>query len=688
MGAAGKRLKYGEQDSLFGIEEVVPVPKTPWRTPHEFPDLSGAKAISFDVESYDPGLIEKGPGYQRGEAHIVGLAVGTDDGYRQYFPMRHELGGNLDPTMVLRWAQQELGRANQPKVGANLLYDIEALDHEGIIIRGDLIDVQIAEPLLNEHRRKYGLEYLAQDYLGEGKVQEGMYKWLAAAYGGNATRQTQASRMYKCPVALVGPYAESDVTLPFRIWEKQRQALIRDELLDLYRMEASLIPMLAAMRKRGIRVDVRRAELLNEEFIKRAAEDEKKLRTMIGYAVNVNAPDSFCKFLEQEGLSYPRTKPSKSYPNGQPSITKEWLEACPHPVSKLIGNVRKWDKFRSTFIEGYILNGHVNGRIHGQFHQLKTDENGTISGRFSSSNPNLENIPTRDETKIMMEGKEWKLGNLVRSLFLPDEDEDFCADDYSQIEYRVMTHYGTGPSAEKAQNLYRTDPTTDFHNMVSEMTGLNRKTCKNINFGKAYGFGKDKAASMLGCSVPQAIEFMNTYDEEMPFIKELNKAVSAVASSRGYIKTILNRRARFNLWESKDWDQSKVMGCMSRERAISMYGERGIRRAQTHKALNALAQGSAADVFKNAMAKCWAAGVFDDKALGPALNLVHDEVNTSRRRDKIAIEAHAEMVHLMKTSVKLCIPLLVDTEVGPSWGDLHDEPVNWQELEKKGRSYL
>lgn len=673
--ARGKRLKYHEQDSLFHITEVVPVPETRWRCPHEFPDLSGAKVICFDTEARDPHLLSKGPGYQRGDAQVVGLSVGVDTGEKWYFPMRHELGGNLDPDTVMRWARSELGRADQPKIGANLLYDIEALGSEGVDVRGPLIDVQIAEPLLDEHRFAYGLDVLAKEYLGEGKVAEAMYKWCADAYGGKPTRTAQAGNIWRAPVQLVGPYAESDVDLPIRIYRKQYAKLKAQNLLELFELECSLIPMLANMRKRGIRVDVKLAEQLNEWFKKKEIEGEKRIRDIVGYPISVNAPESFVKFLEKEGLSYPRTNPSKSFPKGQPSITKEWLEACPHPIAGLIGEQRKWEKFRTTFIEGYILNSHINGRVHGQFHQLKNDENGTISGRFSSSNPNLENIPTRDKTTIELEvngvKKDWLLGELCRMMYLPDEGEDFGSNDYSQIEYRVMTHYGKGPSAERAQKLYQTDPKTDFHNMVVDMTGLSRSTCKNINFGKSYGFGKEKAAAMLGCSIEQAMFFMDQYDRMMPFIKELNEEAKKTAERDGVIITLLGRRARFNLWESKDWDTSRRDGPMQWFAAKERYGERRIRRAQTHKALNALAQGGAADIFKKAMADCQKAGVFAPGALGAPLNLVHDECCVSIPRTKEGQEAHREMTRLMESAVKLKVPLMVGVGVGPTWAEAH-----------------
>lgn len=656
-------------NELFSAEElcegISPGGANRWQIPQEYPDLSSAKIISLDLENKDPGLKEKGPGCPRNDGFIAGISVATDDGYRGYFPMRHEIGPNLDPEITLRWARDVLSNPRQEKIGSNIIYDLEWLAHEGVPVAGEFHDVQYAEPLLNENRFKYGLEVLAHDYLGEGKVTYDLDRWLSAAFGGPPTHEAQAKNIWRAPSYVVGPYAIGDVDLPLRIFTLQKSRLEAEGLWDLYRLECSLIPMLLAMRRRGVRVDVKRAEQLHDELIKREKEDMAQLRRLCGPAVNPNAPETFAAALRREGLTFPMT-PSTN----KPSITKEWLEACPHPIALLVSRLRKWSKLRGTFIDGYIINSNVNGRIYGQFHPLRSDEGGTVSGRFSSSKPNLENIPERDETAVEFDEEEWKLGHLIRSCFLPDEGEEFCVDDYSQVEYRGIVHYGRGPSAEKCRRMYIEDPTTDFHSLVMEWTGLGRKPTKTINFGKSYGMKAATAATRMKCTLAEAEAFLAKYDAELPFIEDLLQWACGIAKTRGYVKTILGRKARFDLWESTNWGASKKDGSMSYEKAVEKYGQHSVVRAKCYTALNRIVQGSCADIFKSALSVAWKAGVFDPKALGAPLNLVHDETDTSNRGDKIAEEAHAELINIMKTNITLSVPLLVDSERGPNWGEV------------------
>ena len=185
----------------------------------------------------------------------------------------------------------------------------------------------------------------------------------------------------------------------------------------------------------------------------------------------------------------------------------------------------------------------VDGRLYGMFHPLKSDEGGTVSGRFSSSLPNLQNIPSRDKTIIEVDGVPMKLGKAIRSLFIPEDDCDWVKDDYSQVEFRILTHYGNGPSAEAARDQYIKDPTTDFHDLVAKMCEIDRDPAKNINFGLAYSMGKQKLANSLGKSLEEAEVLFAQYHSRLPFVKELSSAVSNAASSRGYIRTILMRPA-------------------------------------------------------------------------------------------------------------------------------------------------
>ena len=311
---------------------LPPIPVTGWTPPGEFPRLEAAKRLAIDTETKDPHLIERGPGFQRGDAHIVGISVGTEDGGRWYFPMRHEVGGgNMDADQVLRWAKDELTRPGQTKVGANLMYDAEALAAEGVdITNGDpkFIDVQYQEALLDENARSYSLETLGQKYLGEGKHSNALYEWCAQAYGGRSDG-TQRANIYRAPASLVGPYAEGDCDLPLRIARMQQERLASEELLGVADLENALIPMLLAMRRRGVRVDVAAGEGLSARLGKELDLLQRE------HGGNMWAAAQIAARCDALGIEYLRT------PKGAPSFTAAWLKLQKAPLLVGIDKMRR-----------------------------------------------------------------------------------------------------------------------------------------------------------------------------------------------------------------------------------------------------------------------------------------------------------------------------------------------------------
>jgi DNA polymerase I-like protein with 3'-5' exonuclease and polymerase domains len=629
------------------VRPMPAIPDTGWRPPSEFPRLEAAKVLAIDCETKDPNLLEHGPGSIRRDGHIVGISVGTEDGARFYFPMRHEVGGmNMDAEQVLRWAADELTRPGQTKVGANLMYDAEWLASEGVdITKGDpkFIDVQWQEALLDENAKSYALEALGQKYLGEGKASNSLYEWCSKAYGGQPNGKQRAN-IYRAPASLVGPYAESDVDLPLRIAALQKAALAAEGLDGVAELENALIPMLLAMRRRGVRVDREAGDSLSEEL----SQQLETMRTTFN-DMDIWSAASIAAACDVAGAPYLRTA------KGNPSFTSAWLAAQEHPFLVAVNKMRRIDKLRGTFIEGHALGHLVNGRVHAQFHPLRGDDNGTVSGRFSSSLPNLQNIPSRDD----------ELAPLIRGLFLPDEGQRWARFDWSQIEYRLLVHYARGGGADAARRQYRDDPTTDFHRMVSELTGIDRKPAKNINFGLVYGMGVKKMAASLGRSEEATRALFEQYHTTLPFVKSTFDAASQMAAQRGYTRTLLGRRRRFELWEPRQWD--KDAEACGKEAATAAWGV-GIRRAYTHKALNSILQGGAADIMKQAMVDIWKAGVC--KVLGAPLVTVHDELGWSAADTPQAQEALAECQRIMETCVTLRVPLRAEREEGPSWGQL------------------
>lgn len=633
------------------IRIMPPIPDTGWTPPTYLPDLSRARCISVDCETYDPELLDHGPGWARGKGHIVGVSIGADGGGRWYFPIRHEVEPehNWAPETVLAWLRDTLGNPHQPKVGANLIYDLGWLRHEGVTVRGELVDVQYAEALLDE-RAEVALEVLGQKYLGEGKESNLLYRWCSDYYGGKPNG-SQRANIYRAPPRLVGPYAESDADLPLRVAIAMYPHLAREGMLDLFRMECDLIPMLIEMRFAGVTVNIPRAEELRDTLAAREVVEHEKLKALVGFGVDINSADSLSKAFDTVGLGYSRTA------KGKPSFTKDFLKAVQHPVAGHIREIRKLAKLRGTFVESYILNSHVGGKVYGQFHPLRGDEGGTRSGRFSSSTPNLQNLPSRDD----------ELAPLVRGLFIPDPGhEQWRKYDYSQIEYRFLAHFAVGPMSDEIRSIFNADPNTDYHEMTRELvhrqTGqlLDRKPIKNINFGLIYGMGVDKLADSLGLTVAKGRELFAAYHKGAPFAKATMELCSEEALNTGIITTILGRKSRFDLWEPASWGTDSI--ALPYEKAILHYGQ--IRRAYTHKALNRRLQGSAADLMKRAMWQCWKDGIFAETGI-PRLT-VHDELDFSDPGGKAA--AFREMRRVLETAIPLRIPVKADCDIGPDWG--------------------
>lgn len=649
--------KKGERRAAI----MPPIPDTGWKRPTTFPDLSTAPCISLDCETWDPELEDFGPGWARGKGHIVGVSIGVPGGYKWYFPMRHEIEpeDNMNPEDVLAWLRVTLSNPNQPKIGANLPYDLGWLQQEGVEVKGMLIDVQYAEALLDESS-EVALEVLAQKYLGEGKDSNLLYQWCADYYGGNPTGKQRAN-IYRTPPRLTGPYAESDADLPLRVAAIQYGLLCQEGLYDLFKMECEMIRLIVAMRFEGVTVDLDKAQQVRERLQIEEVQLQLRLDEMVGFQCNVNAAEHLQRAFDSFGLQYPKTA------KGNPSFTKDFLKVVEHPVGILINEIRSVAKLRGTFVESYILDSHINGKVYCQFHQLRGDGGGTRSGRFSSSTPNLQNIPSRDPV----------LAPLIRGMFVPDLGHACWRKyDYSQIEYRFLAHYAVGEGAVELRKKFNDNPDVDYHDvtrdMIKAVTGilLERKPTKTINFGLIYGMGEPKLARSIGVSQKEGRELFKAYHKGAPFAKATMDSIAAEAEMSGIVTTILGRKSRFDLYEDGSrggFDPDAPRIALPYHKAIMQWSK--IKRAFTHKALNRRLQGSAADMMKLAMYECHQQGIFD--ATGIPRLTVHDELDFSMRdKSKATIAAYKEMQHVMENCMQLNVPIRADGDEGPDWGDL------------------
>lgn len=652
------------------LHELPPVPDTGWTPPREFPNLSAATAIAIDCETKETDF-DNGPGWARGKGHIVGvsLAAQARNGERGkwYFPVRHELEpeDNLDARNVFGWLKDNL-ETNVPKVGANMLYDVGWLTTENIFVGGKINDVQFAEALIDEYAF-VALDILARKYLGVGKTTDVMYDWLRRAYPATPKSETRGN-IYRCPPRLVGHYAEDDADQPLLIMPHQHDEMLRQGLTTVYDLECGIIPLLIRMRLEGVTVDIKAATELYDDMQVEIKEMYGRIKSEYGYSISSTDSRQLGPLFQRVGIQTPMTDA------GNPSVQKEWLAGLEHPLGEIVRDIREREKLCGTFIQSYIIDKNVNGKIFPQFHPLKGDENGAKVGRFASSDPNLQNIPSRT-----------KLGKAVRKCFVPDPGHShWCKLDYSQIHYRILAHYAVGPGADDLRARYRNDKTTDYHQDVLEAVAplmgwdtsddkhnaFVRRPIKNVNFGLLYGQSLKslmmKTAAYFGgaFTMEQAKGFFDAYFEGAPYVKPTMKMIGEEVQQYGYTTSVLGRRCRFNMWESGI--SGERTDPLPYDDAIREYGS-FIKRAFEYRGVNYKFQSSEPDIMKTGMLKCLQSGVFDYTGV-PRLT-VHDELDFSVRDDTPQMrEAFAHIQHTMEGAVDLRVPVFVDMETGPNWG--------------------
>ena len=607
--------------------------QTEWVKPKEFPDLRFCDEIAIDLETHDPDLKSMGSGSVIGKGKVVGIAVATE-GYSGYFPFDHEGGGNLEKNKVIQWFT-DICKSESRKIFHNAMYDVCWIRSMGIKINGEIVDTMIAASLVNENRYRYDLGSLGWDYLGQGKNEADLVN-AAKEWGLDAKAD-----MWKLPAMYVGNYAERDAELTFNLWKEMTKEIWSQDLESIFILERDLFPCLVDMRFLGVRVDVQKAHKLKKQL---ASEEEDlllKVKKETGIDTQIWAARSIAKVFDKLKLPYERTLKTNS-----PSFTKNFLSTHEHPLVKCIAKAREINKAHTTFIDTILKHEH-KGRIHADINQIRSDSGGTITGRFSYANPNLQQIPARNKA----------LGPLIRSLFIPESGCEWGCFDYSQQEPRLVVHYASldqDTSVFGVKDSYLQDD-ADFHTIVAKMADIPRSQAKTINLGLFYGMGKAKLQAELGVSKDAADELFTIYHQRVPFVKTLMNSVSNRAQQRGQIRTLLGRLCRFHLWEPNQFGIHKALPF---EQARQEYGS-GIRRAYTYKALNKLIQGSAADMTKKSMLELYKEGIV-------AHIQVHDELDISVESD---IKAK-RIKQIMESAVELEIPNKVDYEYGENWGDV------------------
>jgi DNA polymerase I-like protein with 3'-5' exonuclease and polymerase domains len=578
------------------FQQILFTPQTEWVVPEELKDLRGHKEIAVDLETCDPDLTELGSGNVIGRGKIVGVAVAVE-GWSAYYPIAHEGGGNMDKKLVLNWLQ-DLFKQDATFIFHNAMYDVSWLRSTGLTLPKDIRDTMIAASLVDENRLSYRLDTLAKEYAGIGK-DEAVLQAAAKEYGINPKKD-----LWKLPSMFVGQYAERDAESTLKLWHEMKIEINKQDLIDIFDTETKLFPCLVDMRFKGVRVDLEKAEKIKKKLI----DEEKKLLFKIKELTKIDvelwAAASIAKAFDALKLPYDKTEKT-----GAPSFTRNFLANHPHELAQSIANAREINKAHTTFIDTITKHSH-NGRIHADINQIRSDDGGTVTGRFSMSNPNLQQIPVRHK----------ELGPLIRSIFIPEENCKWGVFDYSQQEPRILVHYAKLQKLDgidEIANAYISGE-ADFHAAVAKMAGIERSQAKTINLGLMYGMGKNKLMAELGLMKEAAEKLIAQYHAKAPFIKQLMKNTTNKAERSGVIRTLKGRICHFDLWEPLTFNTGTPKKLEDAQKEYTF----GIKRAGTYRALNRLIQGSAADMTKMSLI------ALSENGIIPHIQ-IHDELDVS-----------------------------------------------------------
>ena len=665
-------------DPLRNPQRIMPLPpftpRSDWQLPdlRELPSWRDAKRVCIDMETRDPNLTTMGPGVRR-DGKIVGFGFAIEDGPGGYLPIAHGNGRNLDPEHVLQYFKDQAKHFKGEIVGANLPYDLDYMAEEKIIFKGAAYfrDVCVAEPILDELQFSYSLDNIAARRGIPGK-DERMLREAAAAYGVDPK-----AGLWELPPEFVGRYGEQDCRAPLAILRRQERDIDEQDLWDVWNLESKLLPVLLKMRRRGVRIDFDKLEQVERWAEEREVSALAKLTYLTG--IHLDRSDTtktaaLIPVLEHIGVDFKdpknRTDPSTKFPEGQPSITNDSLDAMDSsPVIDALREAKKFNKLSGTFVKS-IRTHSVKGRIHCTFKQMigeddSGNEGGARYGRLSCSNPNLQQQPARDK----------EIGPMWRQIYIPDEGGEWACLDFSQQEPRWLVHYAEGqklPKAKEMADRYRTDPTADNHDMMATLINpdwpnikdLKRKkyergVAKQIFLGLCYGMGPAKLAKSLGLPTKKRsfmkngrkIEYLGAGDEAqalldkfrkgVPFVKELMNRVQKKAGKKGYIFTAEGRRCRFP--------------------KLAKANSKGELYDWVFKGGNRLIQGSAGGQTKTAMVLADAAGVRVQLQ-------VHDELDFTIWNPQEALDC----AEIMRNALPCSVPHKVDIETGDNWGEISE----------------
>ena len=643
-------------------------------------DLTDIDTVAIDLETYDPNLKSKGLGAVRKDGFVTGIAIATKN-QTLYFPIAHAMTDNLNVNDTWEYLDEKLFKNKDiRKVFHNAMYDVcwirSAIGH---MPQGQLLDTMIAASVIDETRMRYSLDAISKDYLKESKYKYDLAEKSLAECG----IKDPMSNMHKLPYSLVKDYAEQDVNLTLKFWnlfEKKLDEVLYTKINEdgskelkscrkIFELETKLFPCLVDMKFKGVKIDVQKAKTLGKLLEKRRDNLVKIIKKRTGIDVEIWAASSIKNLLDHQKITkYKKTKA------GLPQLPKDFLKTHENRYLRMIVKARECDKAKGTFVEGLLEFVH-EGRIHADINQIRSDQGGTVTGRFSMSNPNLQQIPSRGI-----------IGKKMRELFLPEDGCVWGSFDYSQQEPRIVVHYALKlglPGTDTLKDEFNKED-ADFHQIVADMAQISRTMAKTINLGLFYGMGKIKLQNELNLTREKANALFSAYHAKVPFVRRLSQDLIEFAEEHKLLFTLEDRFCRFNKWETRnrEWNNTinryEPVPILTKEDAETAFKaellekfkdnvadnymqdfDRYYKPAFTYKALNRLIQGSAADMTKKAMVDLYEQGIL------PQIQ-IHDELCLSIKNDNDAL--------VVKQTMENAIPLEVKNKVnykkGKNWGSI------------------
>lgn len=566
-----------------------------------------APRIAYDTETTGLGPRDKPVGY-----------VITSPTASVYVPVGHEAGGNIPDSQgfekALNAAFAERGRMGFRTIGHNLAFDLDMSRRSGVVLQGPLEDTLINEGLIHDTAPSFSLENCAVRHGVAPKLGSELYAAIASRFGGLPDRK-QMANFWRMPGddPRVVDYSIGDGVTTLELCDAQQKLLDEYGLRRVWKLECDLIPYLAKMKAKGMKVDSDKATSIVTDIQK----EVKQLLTQFPVGFNVRSPGDLEKLFRSIGVTN-----FKLTAGGRPSFDEKWLNTS--DVGRGVLKIRQLDKAVSSFVVPLIETYNVNGRVHATLNQSKSDDSGAVGGRLSCSDPNLQAYPKRNKT----------VGKVVRQLIVADDGMLLSESDFKQQEPRLFAHYSED---ENLLRGYLSDPPIDIHTVASEITGLERDTAKRLGLGILTGMGYEALAGHMGWSLAEATRGHNQFlNDAFPGIKQFQKDAKRTMINRGYVTTLLGRRATV--------DDPRF----------------------AYKAVSRIIQGSGADHMKTALLE---ANQYAESVNGmDILMTIHDSF-IDQHDEGFDTTEYKAILENVATKLGVIVPIPVEVGTGKNWSE-------------------